>query len=64
MPDCDNINAMLESLEPSIERLRAELLRNAERDIVLRRLLRGLLDAQRERELDTAHRAELEEGHE
>lgn len=45
-----DIDTMLDEIEPSIERIRAELLRCAERDIVLRRLLRGLLDAQRERE--------------
>jgi hypothetical protein len=52
------VDAWLDDLEPSIERVRAELTRTAERDRVLRRLLRELLTTQdnreREREFDEA----------
>jgi hypothetical protein len=59
----ETIDDMLNDLEPSIERVRAELQRTAERDIVLRRLLRGLLDARFEREEDV-RAAKIESGFE
>jgi hypothetical protein len=46
------LDGMLDALECSIERVRNELQRCSERDHVLRRLLRGLLDAQFDRAED------------